>query len=171
MRACAGINEDPFALQYLSVELQFMRRQKAAVSTIETNARMAGEIAFLTVAPLLHDGFFSIHHGRKIHIYRTGAHSPTRRIPRVVGHLCGGNHGFGGCTAGVDAGAAQVRLLDESNGPAVLGKGIAERITSLSGANHDGIVFFHVKISAPLWDLRNEPNRPCSWPGSPRGPA
>jgi hypothetical protein len=41
-----------------------------------------------------------------------------------------------------------VRFLDEGYGPTTLSKGIAKRITSLTRANQDGVVFLHVRTSA-----------------------
>ncbi len=74
--------------------------------------------------------------------------------------LRGSDHCFRGRAAGVNAGAAEVRFLDESDGPAAFGEGVGKRIARLSGANDDGVVLFHVRRMADILTLGREANRP-----------
>src|SRR5438309_9510760 len=100
---------------------------------------MPGYVALLVSAESLHNCILAIYHKREIHFYAACSHSPLRSIPGKVRHLSRGDHRFCGCTAGVDTGTGQVRLLDESYGPAMFREGIGNRITPLSGANNDGV--------------------------------
>src|SRR5262245_41920242 len=60
-----------------------------------------------------------------------------------MGHLSTGNHGLGGSTSGVHAGAAQMLLLNQGHGPAVIGQFLGERIACLPGTDHDSVIARH----------------------------
>src|SRR4029077_6236776 len=145
MRTRACVDEDALALQNLLIDSHLVPGYETRMPMIEAHVGMASEVAFLSVPPSLHDGILAIDNRGKVDARRTASHTPTPGVPRVIGHLRACNHRLRGCAAGVDAGAAQVRFLDESYGPAVFGEGIAQRIAPLSRANHDGVVFFHVR--------------------------
>src|ERR1700681_1326433 len=129
-------------------------------AAIEVHARMIDDIPFMVATELLHNGILAIHHEGKIHFDAAGVHAPTRSVPSVMRDLRGGDHCFCGCAAGVNAGAAEVRFLNESDGPAAFGEGIGKRIARLTGADDDGVVLFHARMMADILTLGSETNRP-----------
>jgi hypothetical protein len=160
IRACAGIDEDALALQDVFIDFNLVRRPKMCAAAIEAQAGMLDDIPLLIAAESQHDSILSVHHKGKVHFNAAGADAPTRSVPRVMRDLRGSDHRFRGRAAGVNAGAAEVRFLDESNGPAAFSEGIGKRIARLSGADDDGVVLFHVRMMADTLRLGSEANRP-----------
>src|SRR6266481_1019292 len=65
--------------------------------------------------------------------------APARGVSRVVGNVATVNHRFGGSAADVDAGAAEILLFDERDGPAEIRQVIGKRVPALAGTDDDSV--------------------------------
>src|ERR1700732_966582 len=98
---------------------------------------MIGDIPFMVATESLHNGILAVHHKGKVDFDAAGVHAPTRSFPRVMRDLRGSDHCFCGCAAGVNAGAAEVRFLNESDSPAAFGESVGKRVARLAGADDE----------------------------------
>src|SRR5438552_1640072 len=140
-RAAAGIDENFFAFEQFVTDLKLMRANKSGVATMEAKVRALVDLLLLATAKaedhfvFLHDNFGEIDADIQ------SIDTPARGVSRIVSDLRAMNHCLGGGAASVDAGAAQMLLLDERDGPSQVGEPISERISGLAGADDDGVVF------------------------------
>jgi hypothetical protein len=121
---------------------------------------MIGDTPFMVATEPLHNGILAIHHEGKIHFDAAGVHAPTRSVLRVMRDLRRSDHCLRRCAAGVNTSAAEVRFLDERDGPAAFGESVGKRIARLAGADDDGVVLFHARMMADILTLGSETNRP-----------
>ncbi len=75
-------------------------------------------------------------------------HAIVGRAAREIGDPSAIEHRLGRRAAIVDAGAADIRALDERGLPAGAGTGFRQRIASLTGADNDGVVVIHLGAQA-----------------------
>src|SRR5256885_5511683 len=140
-RAAAGIDENFFAFEQCVTDLKLMRANKSGVATMEAKVRALVDLLLLATAKAENDFVFLRHNFGQIDADIRSANTPARGVSRIVSDLRAVDYCCGGRQAGVDAGAAQMLLLDERDGPSQVGEPISERIAGLAGADDDGVVF------------------------------
>src|SRR5207249_9844099 len=134
-----------------------MRANKSGVATMEAKVGAVVDLFLLATAKTEDHFVFLRDNFGQIDADTRRVDTPKRGVSRIVSDLRAVDHCFGGRTAGVDARAAQMLLLDERDGPSQVGEPISERISGLAGADDDGVVFhadgppeWSQKI---LWDI------------------
>ena len=109
---------------------------KALPSLLDTSEELKAVAAKLG-APAI-----DIHLGQ-VHAYRAGTNPPSAGVARIMCDLGGGKHRLGRRAARVNAGPAQVFLLDQRDGPTAVGQFLRQRPPGLAGANHNGVIVRH----------------------------
>ena len=150
----AGIDEDVFPLQHLLSDPDGVRGKKPCRAPVEVQVRAGVHAALVPGAEPLHDAILPGDNCGQIHRHARGPYAPARGVVGVVRHLGTGNHRLGGRTPGVDAGAAEVLLLDQGHRPTLIGEFLGERVPGLPGTDHDGVVQ-PVLIQVPPSSLRS----------------
>ena len=137
----AGVNKNLIAFDRFGADLYLVRRQEPSDAAVQADFRMIVDSVLLAVAKMLNHGILARDNRGKIDCHAGGVDAPLLRVARVMRHLCRSDHRLRGRAAGVDACAAEMGSLDQSNGQAALGDRGRKRISRLPGADDDGVVF------------------------------
>ena len=138
--AAAGVDEDFFAFEQIVSNSELMRANKTCAATIEAKIGAFVDL-FLLVAAKAEDDFVLLSDDfGEINADICGVDAPARGVARVVSNLRAVDHRFSGRAADVDAGAAEVFLLDERDGPSQIREAIGQGIAGLAGTDNDGVV-------------------------------
>ena len=149
----AGVDEDFFAFESFVPDLHLMRADESSAAVNQANVRAAVDSFLNGIAKTLHDTIFSGDDLREVDGYFTYMNAPARGLAGVVSDLSGGDQGFRGRAAGVDARAAELGALDESDFPAQVGEGVGQRLVGLTGADGDRVEFHgRLPTDAPAYE-------------------
>ena len=119
MRGRPPVSMKIFSLSCVApVDGDLVRPGEPRVAAVEMQVWALGDLRFLSAAEAEHDLVFLRDDLRQIDAGVARDHAPALRVAGVVGHLGALHHGFGRRASGIDAGAAEVALLDEGDRPA-----------------------------------------------------
>jgi hypothetical protein len=124
---------------------------------VETQVLAPINLLLLAGPELLYDLVFLGNDLCQVDADLASPNAPPGGVARVVSYLRTMDHSFRRCAACINAGAAEIALLDQSYSPPEVSQATRKRITGLPRANDDRIVF-HVLY--PLLCTREQAREP-----------